>query len=406
MPVKLTARNVLMLPAGASRKEYVDEILPKFRLRVSPSGSRTFAVQYKRHGKVQTYTIGHTPPLSLADARDAARKVLADVERGVDPQADRVQARAEKVTALTFSDVCACFIARKKPNLSAATLVEYSRIARRLSPSIRDTTATEIRRADVREFLETMAGHAPVMANRVFQFVRAVCRWAVREELIERNPCEGLERPRKERSRERTLKDEEVVLLWHALEPEPPAVAAAVKLLLLLGQRSGETLAMRWTDLQLSVATWRIPGEFRKNDRPHVVPLPPLVVRILKALRRGADLGHRVLAGVSIDNPHRWWDPIRDRAIKEGAEHFTRHDLRRTCATGCARLGASPFIVSRILGHASQPGVQVTGIYDRYDRLPEMASALNAWAAHVDSLPQGRQRRQRGRGHAAVRRAT
>src|SRR2546428_767491 len=70
---------------------------------------------------------------------------------------------------------------------------------------------------------------------------------------------------------------------------------------------------------------------------------------------------------------------IRQKAMSLGAQHFTKHDLRRTCATGCARLGASDFIVSKILGHATQPGVQVTQVYNRYRHLSEMASALNAW---------------------------
>lgn len=65
----------------------------------------------------------------------------------------------------------------------------------------------------------------------------------------------------------------------------------------------------------------------------------------------------RVFDGVSIDNPHRWWDPIRGRAIALGklrgvvVEHFTRHDLRRTAATGMTRLGARRFIADRVIGH-------------------------------------------------------
>ena len=85
--VKLTARNIATLPGQSDRRvDYVDAILPGFTLRVSPRGSRTFAVRYFRNGKVQRYTIGPTPPLSLAAARDLARRVLADVTKGADPQ--------------------------------------------------------------------------------------------------------------------------------------------------------------------------------------------------------------------------------------------------------------------------------------------------------------------------------
>jgi hypothetical protein len=75
--VKLTARNIATLPGQLDRRvDYVDAILRGFTLRVPPSGSRTFAVRYFLNGKVQRYTIGPTPPLSLAVARDLARRVL------------------------------------------------------------------------------------------------------------------------------------------------------------------------------------------------------------------------------------------------------------------------------------------------------------------------------------------
>jgi integrase len=98
-------------------------------------------------------------------------------------------------------------------------------------------------------------------------------------------------------------------------------------------------------------------------------------------------VGERVFEGVSDVNAERdWWGRVRAKAMSLGADHFTKHDLRRTCATGCARLGASEFIVSKILGHAIQPGVQVTQVYNRYSYLAEMRTALNAWAAHIEAI--------------------
>jgi hypothetical protein len=66
----------------------------------------------------------------------------------------------------------------------------------------------------------------------------------------------------------------------------------------------------------------------------------------------------------------------------------------RTCATGCARLGASESTVSRILGHKAVAGtIAVSGIYDRFDRLPEIQSALAAWASYVEALVSGEEPR-------------
>jgi hypothetical protein len=43
--------------------------------------------------------------------------------------------------------------------------------------------------------------------------------------------------------------------------------------------------------------------------------------------------------------------------------------------------------VSRILGHKVIAGtIAATGIYDRFDRLPEIRSSLVAWSNHVRGL--------------------
>jgi hypothetical protein len=54
-----------------------------------------------------------------------------------------------------------------------------------------------------------------------------------------------------------------------------------------------------------------------------------------------------------------------------------------------AKIGAAPYIVDRVLGRR-QTGM--VAVYDRCDRLPEMASALNAWAGHVERLVGGEER--------------
>ena len=48
--------------------------------------------------------------------------------------------------------------------------------------------------------------------------------------------------------------------------------------------------------------------------------------------------------------------------------------------------GGNLLAPSRILGHATQPGVAVTAIYDRYDRLPEMREALELYEKHLAAI--------------------
>ncbi len=151
---------------------------------------------------------------------------------------------------------------------------------------------------------------------------------------------------------------------------------------------------MRWSDIDEHAKSWTVPGMFRKGGRTQVVPLPPLALTILARLRPITSHSPWVFVGKRgaslANNPARWTEILREASGLD----FTLHDLRGTCATGCARLGASESTVSRILGHKAIAGtIAVSGIYDRFDRLPEIRSALVAWSNYVETLATGEVKR-------------
>lgn len=407
--VKLTARTVeAARPPASGRLELFDADVPGFCIRITPNGRRTACVFYRIGARLRRATLGTLPPLSLADARQLAREALRDAALGEDPAAAKRDARE----ALTVAGLVREYIDAGEGHRSAATTGDYRRTLKAVvqgSP-IGTQAAGQVARADLRAFLEGIARKAPIRANRVLALVRAAYRWGLREELIERDPTTGLQRLRPERPRERVLTDDEVRNLWEGMDAlaggaaDPVLengkraprliVASAVKLLLLLGTRRSETLNMRWADIDERAQTWTVPGMFRKGGRTHVVPLPPLALSILADLRPASGGSAWVFVGKRgaslANNPARWTELVRRRVDFD----FTLHDLRRTCATGCARLGASESTVSRILGHKAVAGtIAVSGIYDRFDRLPEIRSALAAWAGYVETLVSGEERR-------------
>ncbi|PGG04430.1 integrase, partial [Escherichia coli] len=63
-----------------------------------------------------------------------------------------------------------------------------------------------------------------------------------------------------------------------------------------------------------------------------------------------------------------------------GGEHWSLHDLRRTCKTKMAELGVAPHVSEKILGH------KLTGmlaVYDQYDYIPEQQDAAELWAKKI-----------------------
>jgi hypothetical protein len=66
------------------------------------------------------------------------------------------------------------------------------------------------------------------------------------------------------------------------------------------------------------------------------------------------------------------------------------HDLRRTVATGLQRLGVRLEVTEAVLNHISGSRGGIAGVYQRHDWAAEKRAALDAWAAHVAGLVEGR----------------
>src|SRR6185312_5629164 len=65
-----------------------------------------------------------------------------------------------------------------------------------------------------------------------------------------------------------------------------------------------------------------------------------------------------------------------------GLSDWRVHDLRRSAASGMARLGVAPHVIERVLNHKSGIISGVAAIYNRYAYSAEMREALNRWATH------------------------
>jgi hypothetical protein len=89
-------------------------------------------------------------------------------------------------------------------------------VRRHLLPAWGKLKAAAITRADVRAVMVRI--EAPSVANQVLASASAIFSWAVRQEIVDANPCTPVDRnPPKDR--ERVLSDAEVTLLWPRLDP-------------------------------------------------------------------------------------------------------------------------------------------------------------------------------------------
>jgi integrase len=388
---KLTAASVEALAAPANGQvDYFDQVLPGFVLRASAKGRKSWVVFYRVQagpdkGKLRRHTLGAYPMLSLAEARDKARHEMQAVANGGDPAREkREQRKAAPPKASTFADVVESYI-RLYAKRQTKTWAETERIfAKNVLPHWGHRPIESITRRDVIELLDgIMEEGADYKANRTLAAVRKLFNWVLQRDMIEASPVAQVEAPGKETKRDRVLSDDEIKDIWTGCDKLGWSFGPFVKLLLVTGQRRDEVAGMRWRDLDLDEATWTIPREMTKSDREHAVPLSPLAKDIIGTLPR---LGTYVFT-TRRDRPISGYSVGKKRIdAAAGVTGWRLHDLRRTAASGMAKLNVAPHVLSRVLNHASASLQGVTAIYNRYGYEAEKRHALETWAHHIDGL--------------------
>jgi integrase len=356
------------------RREMADAYMKGLYLIIQPvTGTKTWAVRYRLGGKSHKYTIGHYPAFSLKQARESAGRVLRSVSEGHSPEQQR--------QAGTVADAVEQFLERHgKKNYRPRTLYGVTRCLQSLD-KWGNRKLDNITRADIRSLLDTI--DAPISANRIYGIIRTFFNWCVTNDLIAHSPVAGLKAPHKETTRDRVLTDDELKAVWHAAEKEGYPLGSIIQMLILTGQRRSEVTGMEWSELDLDVGLWTLPKERTKNKRLHIVPLSKLAIVILDSVPRIGDRYVFTLKGTSPSNNFRAKPRVDALA---GIPPWTLHDLRRTTASGLAKLGVSLVVIEKVLNHVSGALGGIVGVYQRHEFSDEKRQALQQWADHVERL--------------------
>lgn len=393
MAEKLTAVTVRNLKPEATKKEVMDADNPGFGVWVYPSGKKAFIYAYRCNGNKGRITLTAT---TLAEARDEYRELRKLVRQGINPQQQKAEVRRQAEQDLTFGDLSERYLkeyaTHKRSGDQDSRLLSYD-----VLPRWKQLKAKDIKRRDVQEMLKAIVDRgAGVTANRTLAVVRRIFNWGIEQDLVESTPCAGVKAPAKERARDRVLTNAEITTFWNDLDLSL-AIHTALKLELLLAQRIGEILGMRWDELNLEENIWTLTPDRTKNETVHLVPLSDKAVDLINEMQISSGTSGYVFVSpraprsnpVSASEDR---NPIRidsvgtalDRAIeKAGLAHFSSHDLRRTAATNISALGYTDDLIGRILNHKNRT---VTARYNRHSYLPEKREALEKWAEHLESL--------------------
>lgn len=404
MAKALTTKAIEAAKPDANRREIPDPALSGLYLVIQPSGVKSWALRYRYAGKPKKLTLGRWPVMGLADARATATDAIEAVEHGNDPSAAKKRTKAARMEAqLSERDKIKTLVGQfGKRHLS--TLKSGETVKRELNRHVvavwGERDIHDIAKRDVIDLLDGIADSGRVVtANRVRAYLNKFLSWCVERDIIDQSPAMGVKPVAKEKSRDRVLSDDEIRWLWQACDREGQPWGHLGKMLLLTGQRLGEVVNM--TDREVSGDLWHLSADRTKNGRAHDVPLSEAARDVLGAVERvKGDAGYvfTTTGESALQGYHKGRNHIAKRMAEIAGDetgepveipHWTFHDLRRTAATGMARLGIPVRVTEAVLNHVSGTAGGIVSVYQRHDYADEKRAALDAWARFVCDLVQG-----------------
>jgi integrase len=396
----LTAKGLdAVRPRVGEVIELGDGLVPGLRVRISVGG-RFWSLNIRNaNGERRRFDVGAN--LTLAEARRRAETLKQAIKQGSDPTGNRREARQRLKNAKagigTLGSIIEAYFDRGDGG-SLRTKDKQAALIRHVFDKHLDWAVIDIAVQD----LQLAADEHPSAssAGRAIGYLKPMARWAAKRGLMQKGFHE-LEKPAERNTQDggHTVLDREMLArVLPALYEGHHGPAA--RMMLWTAARLDEVCSATWNEFDLDAGLWTIAAGRRKDTRsrarkkqvaaqPHVVPLPRQAISMLAKIRdekNGNALVFPGARGAKLDNWDRWSKSIFNRTATSG---WTRHDLRRTCATLAAELNAPPHIVSILLGHKNPENNQLLGIYNKSRYREQHGEALQAVADRLESLENG-----------------
>jgi integrase len=350
--------------------------------------AKSWVFRYESGGRQHYLGLGSLDTLSLAEAREKARKARKLRLDGKDPltekRARRAALDAETTKAMTFAAAADRYIAAHQAGWRSRIHADQwtQSLADHVMPVIGAQPVQAIDTTLVLKVLEPIWQTKTETASRVRSRIELILDWAAAAGYRSGpNPARWkghiknlLPPPRKVARIEHlaALPYAEIGVFLAELRQREGAAELALEFAVLTAARSGEVLGARWNEVDLDARTWIIPAERTKAHREHRVPLSSVALAVLKRVPREGDhvftkhgkpLGRNALLNVL------------DR------DDVTVHGFRSAFRDWAAeRTSFANHVVEQALAHAIPSAVEAA--YRRSDLFEHRRKLMDAWAAY------------------------
>jgi integrase len=374
--------------------------------------TRSWILRVRVGDKRQPFGLGSYPQVSLSEAREQAKKLVADARQGVNPKEKKKSARSALLSAAarnkTFQECADAYMEAHSQDYSndkhrkqwAATLETYAYpiIGKQLVSDITMRSVLDVLLQDTQSADKTVGKlwHTKTeTAKRLLGRIKTVLDFAtVNEYRTGTNPAQWtghldtqLPSPKKLAGIKHhpAIPYGDMGDFMTRLRANDSMSAKALEFLILTGVRSGSVRLADRSEIDFTKKLWVIPAAHTKTKQEHRVPLAPQAIKLLRSLP--------TMAGTTKLFPSVRGGALSDmalsqlmRGMRERGEltvEAVPHGFRSTFRDWAAEQTNYPDEIRKAAsGHAI--GDAVKAAYQRTDLLDKRRKLMMEWADYLD----------------------
>ncbi len=273
-------------------------------LQILPSGARSWILRTMVGTRRRDMGLGGYPDVTLAGAREKARRARELIAQGIDPieqaRAARSALQAAQARAVTFQEATYAYIDTHENGWRNAKHAAQWRatVEAYAFPVIGSLLVRDVSKEHVLAILQPIWKTKTETASRLRGRIEKVLSYAMqagyRPEGLNparwRDNLDLLLGARSKIAKPRhhaALAVGDVGAFMVRLRDAEGIAARALEFAILTAARSGEVRGATWAEFDLAGATWTIPARRMKAGREHRVPLARAAVKLLRALPGG-----------------------------------------------------------------------------------------------------------------------
>ncbi|MDR2852603.1 MAG: tyrosine-type recombinase/integrase [Burkholderiaceae bacterium] len=386
-------------------------------LFIGAGGGERWHFRFTWAGRQCRVVLGAYPKLSLKEARTRRDELRDQLAQGVDPRSHRrqVQATAPVVAEHTFKSVFRNWRDFKALSLKTgrqSTLSQIDRIfAKDVLPSLGGMSIFELNQAHLLGVLRRIEQRrAFTSAEKVRTWFKQMFRYAMVEKGLPSNPALELDivaMPKPPVAHNPFLRMEDMPAFLQALRGYAGSLETClgIRLLLLIGIRTGELRSATPEQFDLGRGLWIVPPEAvkqlqtsaRKQGKrvqdlpPYIVPLPRQAIAIIEqllALARRRPAQRYLLASRDCLKDCISENTLNGALKRMGYKNrLTGHGIRATISTALNEIGYRQEWIEAQLSHCDPN--QVRAAYNHAAYVEQRRMMMQAWADRLDRWEAG-----------------